>query len=91
MPRKEPYKSKKEMFVRLHQRECIVRLFDGTRYLLPMKLKMVDLKQWDYSNPKYRGPLRKIPFDPEDLESLSLQAISLMPLSVRVQPAVTLP
>ena len=34
--------SKKEMFVRLHQRECIVRLFDGEKYLLPMKLRVVD-------------------------------------------------
>ncbi|MFH1785295.1 MAG: DUF87 domain-containing protein [Candidatus Micrarchaeota archaeon] len=38
--------SKKEMFVRLHQRECIVRLFDGVKYLLPMKLKIVDAKKW---------------------------------------------
>lgn len=38
--------SKKEMFVRLHQRECIVRLFDGVKYLLPMKLKIVDARKW---------------------------------------------
>ncbi len=38
--------SKKEMFVRLHQRECIVRLFDGVKYLLPMKLRIVDAKKW---------------------------------------------
>ena len=38
--------SKKEMFVRLHQRECIVRLFDGVKYMLPMKLKIVDAKRW---------------------------------------------
>lgn len=38
--------SKKEMFVRLHQRECIVRLFDGTKYLLPMKVRIVDAKKW---------------------------------------------
>jgi len=38
--------SKKEMFVRLHQRECIVRLYDGKRYLLPMKLRVVDMKKW---------------------------------------------
>lgn len=38
--------SKKEMFVRLHQRECIVRLFDGTKYILPMKLRIVDAKKW---------------------------------------------
>lgn len=38
--------SKKEMFVRLHQRECIVRLFDGVKYLLPMKLRVVDARRW---------------------------------------------
>lgn len=38
--------SKKEMFVRLNQRECIVRLFDGSRYMLPMKLRIVDAKKW---------------------------------------------
>jgi hypothetical protein len=40
--------SKKEMFVRLNQRECIVRLFDGQKYLLPMKLKVVDAKKWGF-------------------------------------------
>jgi hypothetical protein len=40
--------SKKEMFVRLHQRECIVRLFDGAKYLLPMKVKVVDAAKWGY-------------------------------------------
>jgi len=38
--------SKKEMFIRLNQRECIVRLFDGQRYLLPMKMKVVDAARW---------------------------------------------
>ena len=38
--------SKKEMFVRLHQRECIVRLFDGNKYLLPMKVRIVDTAKW---------------------------------------------
>lgn len=38
--------SKKEMFVRLNQRECIVRLFDGQKYLLPMKLRVVDASNW---------------------------------------------
>ncbi|MFA6214203.1 MAG: DUF87 domain-containing protein [Candidatus Micrarchaeia archaeon] len=41
--------SKKEMFVRLHQRECIVRLFDGKKYILPMKLHVVDVAKWGYS------------------------------------------
>lgn len=40
--------SKKEMFVRLHQKECIVRLFDGKKYILPMKLKVVDVSRWGY-------------------------------------------
>ncbi|MFA6327864.1 MAG: DUF87 domain-containing protein [Candidatus Micrarchaeia archaeon] len=40
--------SKKEMFVRLHQRECIVRLFDGKKYILPMKLHVVDVARWGY-------------------------------------------
>jgi len=40
--------SKKEMFVRLHQRECIVRLFDGRTYMLPMKLRVVDTAKYGY-------------------------------------------
>ncbi len=39
--------SKKELFVRLHQRECMVRVFDGLKYLLPMKLKIVDTTKWE--------------------------------------------
>ncbi len=39
--------SKKELFVRLHQRECMVRVFDGYKYLLPMKLKIVDTTKWE--------------------------------------------
>jgi len=34
---------KKELFVRLSQRECIVRLFDGQKYLLPVKVSVVDV------------------------------------------------
>ena len=48
--------SKKEMFVRLHQKECIVRLFDGKKYILPMKLKVVDVAKWGYkevAQPEY--------------------------------------
>ncbi len=41
--------SKKEMFVRLHQRECIVRFFDGKKYMLPMKVKAVDAKKWGWN------------------------------------------
>ncbi|MEM4554797.1 MAG: type IV secretion system DNA-binding domain-containing protein [Candidatus Anstonellaceae archaeon] len=42
--------SKKEMFVRLHQRECIVRLFDGRTYLIPMKVKVVDMARWGWTD-----------------------------------------
>jgi hypothetical protein len=48
--------SKKEMFVRLHQRECIVRLFDGTKYILPMKLKVVNVNRWGYKEVKPPEP-----------------------------------
>ncbi|MFH1447354.1 MAG: DUF87 domain-containing protein [Candidatus Micrarchaeota archaeon] len=41
--------SKKEMFVRLDQRECIVRFFDGRSYLLPMKMEVVDTAQWGWT------------------------------------------
>ncbi|MEM2963045.1 MAG: DUF87 domain-containing protein [Candidatus Anstonellales archaeon] len=40
--------SKKEIFVRLNQRDCMVRLFDGKKYLLPMKLRVVDIKKYGY-------------------------------------------
>ncbi|HQT44941.1 MAG TPA: type IV secretion system DNA-binding domain-containing protein, partial [Candidatus Micrarchaeota archaeon] len=39
--------SKKELFVRLNQRECMVRVFDGYKYLLPMKLKIVNTAKWE--------------------------------------------
>lgn len=38
--------SKKEMFVRLNQRECVVRLYDGKKYMIPMKVKTVDVGTW---------------------------------------------
>jgi len=38
--------SKKEMFIRLNQRECIVRLYDGRNYMLPMKMRIVDMEKW---------------------------------------------
>lgn len=62
--------SKKEMFVKLHQREAIVRLFDGTRYIIPMKLKVVDVERWkekgveftekDIEGPYEPGPMPEI-------------------------------
>ncbi|MFH1470697.1 MAG: DUF87 domain-containing protein [Candidatus Micrarchaeota archaeon] len=36
----------KEMFVILQDRECIVRLFDGKRLILPMKTRTVDMDRW---------------------------------------------
>jgi hypothetical protein len=67
--------SKKEMFVRLHQRECIVRLYDGTKYLLPMKLRVVDAAKWDgapsyYAHPPGEGPSggATIPKETEKME-----------------------
>ncbi len=41
--------SKKEMFIRLNQRECIARLYDGKNYLIPMKLKVVDAHKWGFN------------------------------------------
>ncbi len=38
--------AKREMFVRLNQRECIVRLYDGKKYILPMKVKTVEVNEW---------------------------------------------
>lgn len=73
--------SKKEMFVRLHQRECIVRLYDGVKYLLPMKLRVVDVKKWGLGDPAYvpppepppdppsnGGPSKQAAIEPEKLE-----------------------
>jgi len=58
--------SKKEMFIRLHQRECIVRLFDGKRYILPMKLRVVDVNSvWGY----HELPLEQVlPIPPNAFE-----------------------
>ena len=39
--------SKKEMFVKLQTRECIVRLFDGEKYILPMKVNTIDSRKID--------------------------------------------
>ncbi len=56
--------SKKEMFVRLHQKECIVRLFDGKKYILPMKLRVVDVySKWGYHELPLEQvmPMSKVP------------------------------
>ncbi len=39
--------SKREMFVKLHTQECIIRLFDGVKYILPMKVRTVDAALWE--------------------------------------------
>jgi hypothetical protein len=38
--------AKHEMFINLHPRQCVVRLFEGKRYLLTMKVQTVDIKRW---------------------------------------------
>ncbi|VVB65403.1 Type IV secretion-system coupling protein DNA-binding domain protein [Candidatus Gugararchaeum adminiculabundum] len=38
--------AKREMFVRLNQRECVVRLYDGKKYMLPMRVRTVDVDKW---------------------------------------------
>ncbi len=38
--------AKKEMFIKLHPRECIVRLFDGAKFILPMKVKTANAERW---------------------------------------------
>jgi hypothetical protein len=43
---KELEEAKKEMFVRLNVRECIVRLFHQGKYLIPMKVRVVDYHNW---------------------------------------------
>lgn len=45
--------SKREMFVKLHTQECIIRLFDGTKYILPMKVKVVDAQTWAGKGPSF--------------------------------------
>ena len=70
--------SKKEMFVRLHQRECIVRLFDGVKYLLPMKLKVVDIAKWGFGSsddshlPPSQPPYQAVPDQPEEDGSVAV-------------------
>lgn len=68
--------SKKEMFVRLHQRECIVRLFDGTKYLLPMKMKVVDAARYGANQaqpPRARPPPSRPPEPPDAAPSGALR------------------
>lgn len=48
--------SKREMFVKLHTQECIIRLFDGEKYILPMKVKTVDVAEWAGIGPARPAP-----------------------------------
>jgi hypothetical protein len=59
--------SKREMFVKLHTQECIVRLFDGEKYLLPMKVKTVDQLKWGAVAPGRVVPMRS--YDEPDAPS----------------------
>ncbi|VVC71620.1 Uncharacterised protein [uncultured archaeon] len=38
--------AKREMFAKLQPRECIVRLFDGANYILPMRVRTVEASRW---------------------------------------------
>ncbi len=56
--------AKREMFIRLHQRQVIARLFDGRHYLLPMKLEVVNVKKWQavpYKNTVQTKTTIKVP------------------------------
>ena len=46
MSETELEEAKKQMFIRLQQRQCIVRLFDGRTYLIPMKVSTVDYRKF---------------------------------------------
>jgi hypothetical protein len=52
--------AKKEIFVKLQQQEAILRLFDGTTYLMPMKLRTVDVRRWGYT-PNSDSPAQLLP------------------------------
>lgn len=38
---------KKDLFINLTTRECVVRLFDGAKHLMPVKVFVSDSKNWD--------------------------------------------
>ncbi|MBN2121881.1 ATP-binding protein [Candidatus Micrarchaeota archaeon] len=37
---------KRRIFIDLKVRECVIRLFDGDKYMIPMKVKTVDVGKW---------------------------------------------
>jgi len=46
MSETELEEAKKQMFIRLQQRQCITRLFDGKTYLIPMRVSTVDYRKF---------------------------------------------
>ncbi|MBM3229313.1 DUF87 domain-containing protein [Candidatus Parvarchaeota archaeon] len=72
--------SKKEMFLKLHPRECIVRLFDGSKYILPMKVKTVDASVWgvDVPHPKTESEQKWID-EQNKIEAKQLKAHQAQP------------
>ncbi len=38
---------KKDLFINLLKQECIVRLFDGEKHLMPMKVRVSNLENWE--------------------------------------------
>ncbi len=38
---------KKDLFINLMPRECVVRLFDGSRHMMPVKVFVSDMKNWE--------------------------------------------
>lgn len=77
--------SKKEMFVRLNQRECIVRLFDGRTYLIPMKVKVVDMARYGWTDQMDRDSLIKSAKD-EELRRPSESPNDKMEIAVEPHP-----
>jgi hypothetical protein len=67
--------SKKEMFVKLHQREAIIRLFDGKKYIIPMKLKVVDVNRWKEKGVDFKSEDVEGPYEPGPLPDVRKDAV----------------
>lgn len=53
---------KRRIFIDLKVRECVIRLFDGDKYMIPMKVKTVDVNQWkDAEGPEDRPFVPYVP------------------------------
>lgn len=48
---------KRNIFINLKVRECVVRMFDGEKYMIPMKVKTVDLEKW--RDGTYNGEIKE--------------------------------